>query len=52
MGDPGTLINSPKWLKCEREVDQLCLTLFDPMDCSLPGSSIHGIFPHLNTIFS
>ena len=23
---------------------QLCLTLCDPMDCSLPGSSIHGIF--------
>ena len=22
---------------------QLCLTLFDPMDCSLPGSSVHGI---------
>ena len=26
------------------EVAQLCLTLSDPMDCSLPGSSIHGIF--------
>ena len=23
---------------------QLCLTLCDPMDCSLPGSSLHGIF--------
>ena len=23
---------------------QSCLTLHDPMDCSLPGSSIHGIF--------
>ena len=23
---------------------QLCLTLCDPMDCSLPGSAIHGIF--------
>ena len=23
---------------------QLCLTLGDPMDCSLPGSSVHGIF--------
>ena len=22
---------------------QLCLTLFDPTDCSLPGSSVHGI---------
>ena len=27
----------------ESEVGQLCLTLCDPMDCSLPGSSIHGI---------
>ena len=26
------------------EVTQSCLTLPDPMDCSLPGSSIHGIF--------
>ena len=25
------------------EVTQSCLTLCDPMDCSLPGSSIHGI---------
>jgi len=23
---------------------QWCLTLHDPMDCSLPGSSVHGIF--------
>ena len=23
---------------------QLCPTLSDPMDCSLPGSSVHGIF--------
>ena len=28
----------------EREVAQLCPTLSDPMDCSLPGSSVHGIF--------
>ena len=28
----------------EGEVAQLCLTLSDPMDFSLPGSSIHGIF--------
>ena len=25
-------------------VIQLCLTLWDPLDCSLPGSSVHGIF--------
>ena len=30
--------------KSESEVSQLCPTLSDPMDCSLPGSSIHGIF--------
>ena len=28
----------------ESEVAQLCPTLCDPMDCSLPGSSVHGIF--------
>ena len=28
----------------ENEVAQSCLTLPDPMDCSLPDSSIHGIF--------
>ena len=28
----------------ESEVAQSCLTLCDPMDCSLPGSSVHGIF--------
>ena len=31
-------------VKSESEVTQLCLTLSDPMDRSLPGSSIHGIF--------
>ena len=31
-------------VKRESEVAQLCLTLSDPMDCSLPGPSIHGIF--------
>ena len=30
-------------MKGESEVAQLCLTLSDPMDCSPPGSSIHGI---------
>ena len=28
--------------KREREVAQSCLTLCDPKDCSLPGSSVHG----------
>ena len=31
-------------VKSESEVAQSCLTLSDPMDCSLPGSSIHAIF--------
>ena len=30
--------------KSENEVTQSCLTLSDPMDCSLPASSVHGIF--------
>ena len=31
-------------VKSEREVAQLYPTLHDPMNCSLPGSSVHGIF--------
>ena len=31
-------------VKIESEVAQSCLTLRDPVDCSLPGSSVHGIF--------
>ena len=31
-------------VKIEREVAQSCPTLHDPMDCSLPGSCVHGIF--------
>ena len=31
-------------VKSEREVAQSCPTLSNPMDCSLPGSSVHGIF--------
>ena len=30
--------------KSESEVAQSCLILSDPMDCNLPGSSVHGIF--------
>ena len=35
-----------QWMrvKSESEVAQSCLTLRDPMDCSLPGFSVHGIF--------
>ena len=47
--DPNT---SPRALLLEflgaflkvNEVAQLCPTLCNPMDCSIPGSSIHGIF--------
>ena len=33
-------------VKSESEVAQSCPTLRDPMDCSLPGSSVHGISRH------
>ena len=31
-------------VKSESEIAHSCPTLRDPMDCSLPGSSVHGIF--------
>ena len=31
-------------VKSESEAALLCPTFSDPMDCSLPGSSVHGIF--------
>ena len=31
-------------MKVKSEVAQSCPTLSDPMDCSPPGSSVHGIF--------
>ena len=31
-------------VKSESEVTQSCPTSSDPMDCSAPGSSVHGIF--------
>ena len=44
-----TGVSCPFLLQCmkaksESEVAQLCPTLPEPMDCSLPGSSVHGIF--------
>ena len=36
-------------MKSESEVAQSCLTLSDPMGCSPPGSSIHGVFQAKNT---
>ena len=32
------------WATRESEVGQSCPTLCDPMDCNLPGCSVHGIF--------
>ena len=37
---PSSMHESEKW----NWITQLCPTLSDPMDCSLPGSSIHGVF--------
>ena len=39
----GNTQDSHKERKKESEVAQSCPTLCDPMDCSLPGSSVHGI---------
>ena len=36
-------------VKSESEVAQSCSTLHNPMDCSLPGSFVHGIFPGKST---
>ena len=36
-------------MKSESEVTQSCSTLCNPMDCSLPGSSVHRIFPGKGT---
>ena len=40
---PSVLICKPLKVKSESEVTQSCPTLCDPVDCSLPGFSIHGI---------
>ena len=40
--EKGSFHSNPK--ESESEVAQLCPTLCDPMDCSPPGSSVHGIF--------
>ena len=39
----GIFFQKPSLSESESEVTQLCLTLCNPVDCSLPGSSIHGI---------
>ena len=43
MGFPGGSESKESESESESEVFQSCLTLCDPMDCSLPGSSLHGI---------
>ena len=42
---PQKTIVRTKWINIskESEVAQLCPTLCNPLDCSLPGSSVHGI---------
>jgi len=40
-----------KKVKSESEAAQSCLTPSNPMDCSLPGSSFHGIFQATNGLF-
>ena len=38
------MIYATIWMNIESESHSVvCLTLCDPMDCSLPGSSVHGI---------
>ena len=46
---PYTGMSVEQQSKSESEVAQSCPTLCDPMDCSLPRSSIHGIFPGKGT---
>ena len=43
---PDDVTNETYWSSEVRwgEVAQLCPTLWNPIDCSLPGSSVHGIF--------
>ena len=37
-------VNAYLWGESESDMAQSCPTFCDPMDCSLPGSSVHGIF--------
>ena len=39
-----SFVGSTTYSESESEVAQSCLTLCDPKDCSLPASSVHGIF--------
>ena len=44
VNDAPTNQGMPRIAESENEVTQSCPTLCHPMDCSLPGSSVHGIF--------
>ena len=39
------LLRVCRFKRCVSSIAQLCQTLCDPMSCSPPGSSVHGIFP-------
>ena len=43
-GNWDMLVELKRSFKSEREGAQSCQTLCEPLDCSLPGSTIHGIF--------
>ena len=43
-GEEGDRGSHDEKSESESEVSQSCPTLCDPMDCSLSGSSVHGIF--------
>ena len=47
--NPLVVPTSPVYIHVLCWVTQLCLTLCDPMDCSLPGSSVHGDSPSKDT---
>ena len=43
----GNSMDQKAWvhqLMCSVLITQSCLTILDPMDCSLPGFSVHGVF--------
>ena len=49
LGEPRRSEWEEEGLARKSKVAQSCPTLFDPMDCSLPHSSVHGIFPGKST---
>ena len=49
---PEIHVGKSLFLRAWLQAHQLCLTLYDPMDCSLPGSSVHGLHLHVNLVAS